>query len=435
MNARVLFEFEWMSDQMTDHLLMSDTFGKTLEGILRLGLIDDSYPLNHACVQRPNGFYAINTVLGDLQSIFEKYDYDETMMPSVSTGLAYDKIPAEFKGEIDTHVYQITHTGLHPLEEPWYMQGRADLQMAILEAQNARSYRDLPIKRIMRGFRYVINDAVEDISLLTDTEQSAIDAVGIFATKAEYEQELNSLIVSIKKLLSERFLLSTIDVKQGHSIIFYSILPNNHLLEVARFRLFDQILSQAIQFNVLSSSNKAEPAFIFSFQASARLFVAILAAHSSQTTVVLPKQLIRSHVIGFNKNPKVLAINDQNLRVELVRFPYTPERVQKYLAEGSVFCVDAVEDGFNVYTKDGIEKVTDLTKYINDKLNQREIELAQKEKDAFNARKGVAIKLIPENEKPADGNEIIGIPIKDEKPLEIIDSKEQLVAKTFLALA
>lgn len=405
-----------------------NNFVQNIENVLRLGLVDDTYPLGHASVQLPNGFFAISTVLNDLQAIFENYDFDETMMPSVSTSLAYQTIPPEFKGEIDQRVMKITHTGLTKLPEPMYMQGRADLQMVVLEKENARSYRDLPIKRIMRGFRYIYSNAQEDVPLLTDTEQSGLDAVGIYATEAEYRTELDQLISQVKKILVERLFLSTIDVRDGHSIIFYSILPNNQLLEVARFRLYDQALSNAIKFTVLGSDNKQNNPFIFAFQTSARLFVATLAAHSSDF-VVLPSSLTRAHVIAFNNEKSILDIQDDNLRVEVVRFSCTPERLDRYLNQGHICCVEKTATGFKIYTKNGQKEVTDLKAEIVSIIAKRDADMADKERAVFQERKASAVHVV----EPTASDKI-GFPVDNEKPLET-QQTVILGATTFIALA
>ena len=129
--------------------------------IVSLGLVDDRYPLDHACVHLANGWYGIDSVLTGFQNILNKYEYDEMLLPTISTSGFFKSIPDELKDNIDQRVLTITHTGLHKLDEPLYLSGRPELITPQVEKFNARSYRVLPIRRALRYFRYFKSNSID----------------------------------------------------------------------------------------------------------------------------------------------------------------------------------------------------------------------------------------------------------------------------------
>lgn len=378
-------------------------YHETLQNILRNGIVDDRYPLDHACVQLPNGWYGINETLSGFQKILDKYEYDEMLVPSLSTKAVFADVPVELKGNVEKEAGTITHLGENAVEDNQVliMSARPDLVIPQIDKLNARSYRDLPCRRIQRYFRYVNSKAPFEVSLITDTELPALDAVGIFAIQEEYDAEIKVLKEDLNKFITENLKLSTFITIQQYAIIFNTILPNGQVFEVARINTFAQKLSESIKFQVLERNNKPACPFILSVHISCHAFIASVAVHSTEEKIVLPKAVLRAYGTSYNKIVPTNISEDLQAHIDKSHLEFTPERWAKQVQQSSVFAITAENNGvYTVHTESGDSQVNagQLESFINNLLAKRETSLSELEKAKFAEQIKTAIQWIPKAE-------------------------------------
>jgi hypothetical protein len=387
---------------------MENDFASSLQAILRLGLIDDRYPLDHACVCLPNGWYGVDSVLGGLSECLSKYEYDEMLLPTISTKVVFNSIPPALKGNIDEKVLRITHTGLHKLEDPFYLSGRPELIVPQIEKMSARSYRDLPCRRLMRGFRYILSASSKELSLVTDTEFPALDAEAILASEEEYKAEIVRILSEVELFLRDALKLSTVIVDEEYAKVFYSVLPNCELMEVARLRLFGQDLASALGFSVLGKDNKWSSPFILDLNVTSKLFVAVIAAHSNEGGVVLPRYCLRNMGSSFGVDVSKIG---QGIRIEAVRQSYSQEIFDKFVKEGRIFALEHGEEGkvkILTETTSFVVKCEEVESVIEKILEERESELSALEKKGFTSRLNNCLRLVGKGESAPEGFSILG---------------------------
>ncbi|OHT16465.1 hypothetical protein TRFO_02739 [Tritrichomonas foetus] len=402
---------------------MEANFLEHYQEIISLGLVDNRYPLDHACVQLPNGWYGIDSILTGFQKVLDKYMYDEMLVPTVSTNAIFKQIPDEIKDNIDQSVLTITHTGLHKLDDPFYLSGRPDLVAPQIEKYNCRSYRDLPVRRALRYFRYIKTNFPKEVSLITDTEYPALDAEGIFATEEEYLEESSKVLNDFRKFLEEKLRLSVFTARTKYALVFYTIFPDLSVLEVARLNLFGRDLAEKLEFTVLESNNKPAPPCIFDLNITSKMFAAVVATHSVPHRVVLPSYCMR--VFGTSYGVDVSGL--KGLRIDQSRIEFTPERFAKQLAQGAIFALKPAEGGSVCIVTEGGETVVEaaaLEAKLAEIVEKREVELAKKEKETFQERLGKAVQYIKKDAAVPEGYAVLGA--KEDDPETLV------VAKTFL---
>ena len=246
-------------------LKMTQNYVDDVKLLFSQGLVDEEYPLERACVQLPNGWYGINTILNDMCKELSDFGYEEVMVPSVSVNTVFNGIPEEFLEDSIKTALPVTHTGLHKLEEPLLMSRRPDLILPIIEKNFLRTYRNLPVRRIIGGFRYNLQMDVEHYPLITDNEITTKDFVGIFFTEKEYNNEIQEILKIFTKLIDEKCKIKYFVVSRPNKIIFCTPLSNGSILEFAILYLFGQKLSEGVDLKVLSPSNTQFAPFIFNF--------------------------------------------------------------------------------------------------------------------------------------------------------------------------
>jgi hypothetical protein len=401
---------------------MSAPFASAWQGLLRLGFVDDRYPLQHASVQLPNGWYGVNAVISGFASILAKYEYDELLLPTISVNTVFKTVPPALKGDAEATAFPITHTGVHKLDAPYFLSTRPDLIIPQIIQITARSYRDLPARLIQRGFRYVNSAAPVDVSFVTDTEFSALDAEGIFASAEEYAREIESIVSEFEKFSREKLKLTTFCVRQEFSRVWFAILPDNSVLEVARLREYGQDLAGALGFQVLQANNTPDSPFIVNFTITARLFAVLVAVHSVSGKVALPAHVLRAFGTAYGVDVE----GYPGLRLDVTKVEFTPERFAKVIGEGGIFALLPAGDGaIELRTADSAEVVPagEIEGKILQALEARDEALAAAEKAAFDARFPGAVQFFAADAPVPDGFVAIG--------RKIDEAQTVVVAKPF----
>lgn len=400
---------------------MDDQFIQQYKNIVSHGLIDDRYPLDHTCVQLPNGWYGINSILSGFQNILSKYEYDEILLPTISTSAVFKDVPEEIKENIDQQVFTITHAGLHKLDDPLYLSYHPELIAPQVQKYSVRSYRDLPIRLVLRYFRYATPKSSEEIPLITDNEYPALDAEGIFATEEEYKSESAKVISDFNEFLEKTIMLSYFTARTKYSLVYYTILPNSRVLEIARMNFFDRVLAEKIGFQILESNNKFASPFIFDFNITSKIFAAIVIAHSVQNKVILPAHCMRT--FGTSYGVDVSKLNFKIIRVESSRFPYTPERFNALIEQGGIFALKPTEKSniICIVTKNGeitVEK-EELEEKLIKIINDREKLLKDSQNQHFAQLHRMAVKYLSKDSSIPDGYTILGTKEKDDNIIVI----------------
>ena len=384
---------------------METDFAKTFQEVLRLGLVDDRYPLDHACVQLPNGWYGIDSIITGFSNLLTARDYEEMLLPTVSTKIIFNSIPPALKGNIDERVLRITHTGKHALEEPFYLSGRPELVVPQVEKLNCRSYRDLPVRRLMKGFRYIKSTIEPEVSLITDTEFPAVDCEAILASEEEYIAERDMLVAEFGKFVEEKLKLTMFTAETDYARIYFVVLPNGTAMEVARLRLFGKDLCEAVEFQVLEPNNKFMSPYTVDLNITAKLFAGCVASHSAPGKVVLPMHVMRTFGTVFGdlgEFPKI--------RVEKSNLPFTEERFAKLIAQGGVFALIPADGKVEIKTEKGSEVVERAA--VEDKVLEimaaRDAELVKKEKELYETKFTQAVQFIPKDAPAPEGFTIVG---------------------------
>jgi hypothetical protein len=392
--------------------IMDEAQARQLQGQLLLGLVDDEYPLRHGCVQLPNGWYGVNSVIGAFAEILSGYEYDELLLPTISTKALIER-DNDFTKDFDVReVLPITHTGLHKLPDPYSMGLRPDLVIPQIEQFHIRSYRDLPSRIIMTGFRYRLRKSVTDdigdslgtdiespdldVSLVNDIEYPALDAVGTFANETDYLAEISKVTQSLSDFLTNKLNLSTFTVESGDSVVYCSILPNGQVLEVCRVRKFGQTLAGRLRYTVLQPDNKPAPPFIFNLNITSKLFVAVVAAHSAPDRILLPTHCLRAFGTSFGADMSGLT----GLRIDVSKLAFTPERFTKVSREGQLFALVADGENVRMVTASGEEAVGpgEVRGKIEALLQAHDDLLGAKEVVEFQARLQSSVQYVTEKE-------------------------------------
>lgn len=406
---------------------MTDSeFVKNYQEIIRKGMADDRYPLLHVNIQLPNGWYAIDSVLTDLSNVLtNKYEYDEMLVPTITTKASYKDVSPELKENIEEKVVKITHTGLNKLEEPFYLSGRPDLIVPQVVKLIARSYRDLPTRRLLRYFRYIDQKYPEEVSLITDIEFQALDAEGIFATEEDYTRELANVQRDFEEFLDAKLHLRTLKVRKGISTVYYVILPNNSVLEVARIYEFGQALSKSIGFTVLESNNKPNEPYIFDLNVTQKIVGAIVATNTEGGRVVLPRHCMRVHGTAYGVELPAMS----GVRVECLRKEFTADLHRRRIEEGQYFSIKPCGDGSVTVVLASSEETVALSA-LESRLTEiaaaEDAKLAARASAEFESRLAHAVQYVAAGAPVPDGFAVLG---------EKIDEPEKVVvAKTFLPL-
>jgi hypothetical protein len=363
--------------------------------------------MDHSCVHLGNGWYGINSIIAGFHSILNSFEYDELQLPTISTKEIFGNIAGALRGDFDARILTITHAGLHELEEPYCLSSRPDLVIPQIVKITARSYRDLPVRRVTRGFRYSKPSGPVSVSLVTDSEMTALDAEGIFASAEEYDRELAVIGGVLEEFLKEKLKLSTFAVTSGISRIYFSLLPDGSALEVARIRLFGQALAKAIGFQVLQPTNRPEPPFILNLTINSTLFAAVIAAHSQPGKVILPAHTLRA----FGTSYGVDVSRFTEARFDTVQFPFTSEKFAKLQREGGLFALLPTADGnVELRSADGSEvlEAGAVEANVLAIIAAREDALKAAEKAAFETRLAESVAFIPEGGAIPDGLVVLG---------------------------
>jgi hypothetical protein len=363
--------------------------------------------MDHSCVHLGNGWYGINSIIAGFYSILNSFEYDELQLPTISTKEIFGNIAGALREDFDARILTITHAGVHELEEPYYLSSRPDLVIPQIVKITARSYRDLPVRRVTRGFRYSKPSGPVSVSLVTDSEMTALDAEGIFASPEEYDRELAVIGGQLEEFLKEKLKLSTFAVTSGISHIYFSLLPDGSALEVARIRLFGQALAKAIDFQVLQPTNRPEPPFILNLTINSTLFAAVVAAHSQPGRVILPAHTLRA----FGTSYGVDVSRFTEARFDTAQFPFTSEKFAKLQREGGLFALLPAADGnVELRSADGSEvlEAEAVEAKVLAIIAAREDALKAAEKAAFEARLAESVAFIPEGGAIPDGLVVLG---------------------------
>jgi hypothetical protein len=401
---------------------MAANYAEEYKKLFSKGLIDADYQVDGLCVQLPNGWYGIHAIFDKFTDILKEYGYEEEMVPSLSTSHIFDQVPEKIQGDIKETILKITHTGLKELEEPYFMGARPDLILPSLAMISARSYRNLPIRRIVGGFRYIVHEKKE-YSLITDTEQPAKDIIGIVFNLEEYEAEVKRNLEILHKILKEDCKLNTFSVRRDHSIAVFAIFPNNQVLEIVTVRLYYQELAEALKLTVLGPDNKQTPPYIFNINIGSRAFAATVVSHSTDN-VVLPKNMMRSHAVSYQ-----LEVEFDKVRVDLIDKPYTKERFQHAVEQGIVFALAKDEKGVKIITVDS-EEVLPLEKVearLIEILDKREAALEEASNKKFEQQFKEHVQIVDE-EKAPEGKTVLGIIMNDQNCIKVPEEKKYAVA-------
>jgi len=361
---------------------MSKNFAEEYRSLFSQGLVDEAYPLESCCVQLPNGWYGINSVLNHIQRALMELGYEEEMVPSVSTNTIYNEVPKEFKTNVVESALQVTHTGLHKLDEPLLMSARPDLIVPQIEKILARSYRNLPIKRIIGGFRYTNPSKHENYPLITDIEVTTKDVTAILFTEKEYKKEIKTVMGILMSFLKDQCKLNAFCVRRGYIISVFAALPNHKTLEIATLRLYGQKLAETLKFSVLSPSNTQTSPYIFNLTLTSRIFAAIVLTHSHDQKVVLPKYIMRAHGVSFGIDCSSI----KSLRIDLNNQQFTSERFQKLRSQGFAFALVPSDDKVRIIKCCGEEVVVskeDLEAALNEYIDQRESHIDTQSKQNY----------------------------------------------------
>jgi prolyl-tRNA synthetase len=401
---------------------MAASYAEEYKKLIHKGLVDESYPIDGLCVQLPNGWYGIHSIIDKFANILKEYGYEEEMIPSVSTNHVFDQVPEKIQGDIQETILKITHTGLKPLEEPYFMGARPDLILPSLDLINARSYRNLPIRRIVSGFRYITHEKKE-YALITDTEQPATDVIGIVFNLQEYEDEVKRNLEILFKILKEDCKLNTFAVRRAHSISVFAIFPNNQVLEVVVIRLYYQELAEALKLTVLGPDNKQTPPYIFNISIGSRAFAATVVTHSKEN-VVLPKNVMRAHGVSYQ-----MEVAFDNVRVDNINKPYTKERFLAAVEQGVIFALLKDDNGVKIITVDG-EEVLPMEKVearLIEILNKHDELLEKASNEKFEQQYKESVQIVDE-EKAPEGKAVLGLIMKDQTSIEVPEEKKYAVA-------
>jgi hypothetical protein len=269
----------------------------------------------------------------------------------------------------------------------------------------------------MKGFRYQRPTSRLNVSLVTDLEYPALDAEGIFANEADYLSEIDTIAKHLNNFLSDKLKLSVISVNSeiDSAVGYYSLLPNGQALEVAKLRRFGQKLASTLQFQVLQPTNKFEAPFIFTLNLSSKLFVAVVAAHSSPGKVRLPAHTQRA--FGMSYGVDVSGLN--NLRVDVTKLPFTSDKFAILLSQGVLFGLLPESDNVKIVTEGGEEIVEfgALSSRLTSIVSAHETALAEREQSEFQARFSTAVQLISDRAELAPGFTILGAKSDDPQVL------------------
>jgi hypothetical protein len=273
---------------------------------------------------------------------------------------------------------------------------RPELVIPQIEKFRIRSYRDLPSRRIMTGFRYTAPVSPISVSLVTDLEYPALDAIGTFANESDYLSEIAELTQFLTDFLAQKLKLSVFTVQSGESLIYCSLLPNGQALEVCRIRKFGQTLARAVDYGVLQPTNVFEPPFIFSVNITSKLFVAVVAAHSSSEKVVLPTHSLRAFGTSFGVDLSAL----NGLRIDATKLAFTPERFANFNRQGQLFALVPEAENVKIVTAVGEEVVSpaDVRGRIEAILEAHDRALAEREAAEFQGRIGGSVRFVAEGQ-------------------------------------
>ena len=400
---------------------MADNFASEYRQLLGNGIVDTAYPVDGLLVQLPNGWHGIHEVLKGFSARLGNYGYTLEMIPSICTPDTYANLPPEISEGVVDKAFPVTHTGFTKLDIPYLMGARPDLIVPQIEKLTARSYKNLPVRRICDGFRYFKMDAPEYYPLITDLEQSAIDAVGIFYSEEEFEAEIAKLLGDFEAIARDLLRISTFTVKHARGVSVYTTIPNGTVLEIVKVRNFGRSLSEAISFTVLGPDNRQAAPFIFDFHIDSRTFAASVVAHANGTNVVLPSALTRSHAVSFGVDCSAFT----TVRVDKLSGQYSDERFAKLKMQGVVFALLPAENGVLV-KGDDLEQVVpqeNLEGFLAEILERRDAQLTEKEKALFQERMS-AVQII-ESEAPVEKS--LGVLIEGG-----VTTNKQVVAQTLI---
>ncbi|KAH0787203.1 proline--tRNA ligase [Histomonas meleagridis] len=389
--------------------MIDQEFIDKYQAIIRLGLVDDRYPLDHTTIQLPNGWYGINSILeGFGQVLHNKFEYDEMLVPTISTKAQFKSIPEAIKGDLDEKVLKITHTGLTKLNDPFYLSYHPELVVPQIEKLTTRSYRDLPVRRLLSYFRYCENKGSVEVSLITDREYPAIDAEGIFATEEEYNKEIEEVTKEFTQFLSCKLHLYVFTAEKDNCVKYYAVLPDLTILEVACLHKYGKELSAAIEFQVLEANNKFAPPYIFDLNITSKMFAAIVANNSEVGKVILPSYLIRSHGTSYG----VDITNLKNVRIDTTNKPFTADSFKQIISEGQLFALKPADAGKVTLVLENGEETIDssaLENKLNEIIKKHDEELDAKAKAQFEERVQKAVISIDNGSKAPEGYVEIGI--------------------------
>ena len=411
------------------------SYAEEYKNLVAKGIVDEAYPVDGLCVELPNGWFGIHAIIDKYARLLKEYGYEEEMIPSVSTGGIYNDVPENLQGNVKETVLKITHTGLKKLEEPYFMCARPDLVLPAIDMINARSYRNLPIRRISDGFRYLTYDDCKDkYALITDIEQPAKDIIGIVFNLEEYEAEVKRNLEILHKILEEDCKLNTFSTRRHHSISVFAIFPNGQVCEVCTVRLYYQALSEALKLTVLGPDNKQTPPYIFDIHVGSPAFAATIVAHSTKDKVVLPKELNRCHGVAYQ-----MEVHYDKVRVDNVNKPFTQERFALALEQGALFALVKDEKGVKIITPAGEEVVAEdaVEAKLAEIVDKREVEIKEEGDKKYNELYNANIQVVDKEEAP-EGKVVLGLVMKDQTCIDIPfkddEAKKYIVASPLIPI-
>lgn len=408
------------------------SYTETYKNLFNKGLVDEAYPVDGLCVQLPNGWYGIHAIIDNYTNQLKEIGYDEEMVPSVSTNQIFSKVPENLQGSAVENVFKITHTGLHKLDDPYFMATRPDLILPQIEMNNARSYRNLPIRRISGGFRYNNRTEGNSYALVTDIEQPAKDVIGIVFTEQEYLAEVKRDLDILYKIIREDCKLNTFSVRRHHSIVVFAVFPNGQVLEIATVRLFYQALSEALDFKVLGPDGKFANPYVFNINIGSRAFAATVVAHSTNDKVILPKNIMRAHGVAYN-----CPVTLKNIRVDIVNKEFTKERFALQIEQGLVFALVKADNGIKVLTEDAevVVAEADLEAKLAEILDAREKKIEEASNAAYAKLFAESVSYVDsEDAKLEDGKVILGLMMKEQDNINVPEEKKYAVAVPLVPL-
>lgn len=361
-------------------------FQAQYQDLFSKGIVDSSYPINNTSVLLPNGLFGVRSILRSFASIFESFGYFIEMIPSFSIDTIFGEDSQDsqtllsfFSPEEKDSILKITHSGIHKLDSPFFMNIRPDLIIPQVEKLYARSYKNLPVRKSCDGFRYSLSQSVS-FSLINDIEKFAYDGVGIFYSEAEYKSEIEIIKKHIIEFSKENLKLSLIIDETDSLIRFISILTSNYAVEVAVIRKFSDSLSQIIKFTVLGSDNKPHHPYITSFRIDTRIYAASIIAHSFDQKIVLPNFLLRNQLVVSGIDISIF----KSIRTEVLK-SFSIEKWEKLKEEGNI-CA-AFKDGEKIKLILGSNQEDVLLNEIEEKVIQfllhRDSELLIQEENKF----------------------------------------------------